>query len=191
MECGWLPPSFSLADQTLSESLAYETTPALSDWSEYTLESQHHSERPRCSFITWHSDWWCGRYGYSSCINQTAFITTELLFKKRNILISKSTRARKPYAIQAQCIPHAGLQVRAIADRIKWNNKEVEGNKLFIELQLQSCTTVTIIIISGFVTDGEFNSLCFKESIRPLSIVQIQRRSMQNEWEQDAGNVDC
>ena len=138
MECGWLPPSFSLADQTLSESLACETTPALSDWSEYTPESQHHSERPRCSFITWHSDWWCARYGYSSCINQTAFITTELLFKKRNILIGKSTRARKPYAIQAQCIPHAGLQVRAIADRIKWNDKEVEGNKLFIELQLQS-----------------------------------------------------
>ena len=35
-------------------------------------------------------------------------------------------------------------------------------------------TTVTIIIILGLVTDGEFNSLRSKGSTRPLSIVQIR-----------------
>ena len=67
------------------------------------------------------------------------------LFKKKRkpatdilvFLISESTRAKKPYAIPVQCIPHAGLQdqeVRAIADGIKLEmtkiGMKVEGKKL-------------------------------------------------------------
>ena len=75
------------------------------------------------------------------------------LFKKRKpatnilvFLISESTRAKKPYAIPLQCIPHAGLQdqeVRAIADGIKLEmtkiGMKVEGKKLnYLLVILQS-----------------------------------------------------
>ena len=113
------------------------------------------------------------------------------LFKKRKpatnilvFLISESTRAKKPYAIPLQCIPHAGLQdqeVRAIADGIKLEmtkiGMKVEGKKLNYLLVILQSWLLLFIITLGLVTDGEFNSLRSKGSTRPLSIVQIRSES--------------
>ena len=68
-------------------------------------------------------------------------------------LISESTRAKKPYAIPTQCIPHAGLQdqeVRAIANGIKLEmtkiGMKVESKKLNSILGQNNIAIVTVTI---------------------------------------------
>ena len=68
-------------------------------------------------------------------------------------LISGSTRAKKPYAIPVQCIPHVGLQdqeVRAIANGIKLEmtkiGMKVEGKKLNSILGQNNIAVMTVTI---------------------------------------------
>lgn len=100
-------------------------------------------------------------------------------------MISPESRNRKLYAPPVQCLPIGSLkdrQVRDLADKVinemVKRNMKVAGTLIFV-IYIASMYALTYVIyitisLTGFTTNGEFNSLRWKGSTHPLTILQLR-----------------
>ena len=93
-------------------------------------------------------------------------------------MISSEERRKKPYALPVQCLPYKGLAnstvrdlVNAIIREMSKRHMKVAGEVIILEVSKSSDYGYLFL---GFVTDGEWNSLCTKGNTRPLSVLQIR-----------------
>lgn len=92
-------------------------------------------------------------------------------------MISSVTRNRKPYALPVQCLPIASLkdaQVRDLANIIVADMKRKQMKVAGSTVQCQESMFRLIFEITGFTTDGEFNSLRWRGNDRPLTVLQVR-----------------
>ena len=97
-------------------------------------------------------------------------------------MISTEDRGKKPYALPVQCVPYKGLsdsKVRDLANSVIQEmvkrKMKVAGMYMYTQIGCLLFIDYTcIIILLGFTTDGEWNSLRTKGNTRPLSVFQIR-----------------
>ena len=92
-------------------------------------------------------------------------------------MLSTESRSRKPYSLPVQCLPIRGLRDRTVSDLLnkiilcmKERNMNVAGMCIISNIHVN----IFIIIIIGFTSNGEFNSLRWKGNTRPLTVLQVR-----------------
>ena len=95
-------------------------------------------------------------------------------------MISTEDRRRKPYALPVQWIPYVGMsdaKIRELANKII---TEMVKRKMNVAGIYVLHANILILLILGFTTDGEWNSLRTKGNTWPLSIFQIRSDARAN-----------
>lgn len=96
------------------------------------------------------------------------------------IMISTETRDRKPYALPVQCLPIQTLrdqQARDLANHVIAAMVQ-RGMKIAGEYCIDNYfCKAACILVKGFTTNGEFNSLRWKGNQRPLTVLDVKRKA--------------
>ena len=92
------------------------------------------------------------------------------------LMISAEQRNKKPYAVPVQCVPYAGLKESDMRNLVSTlcRNMIQCGMKVSGMFNGYCMTQIFILMILGFVSDGEFNYLRTKGYTRPLSVLKIR-----------------
>ncbi len=98
------------------------------------------------------------------------------------VMISPEERQKKPYALPIQCIPYTGLTekvarniVNEVLKEMRDRGMQATGNYACSLFTFQRLTISRFP--TGFVSNGEYNSMRVKGYTRPLSVLKIRSDS--------------
>lgn len=92
-------------------------------------------------------------------------------------MISAESRCQKPYTLLVQCLPTGGLkdqQARDLANKVIAVMVERDMNVVGVICTESILVFYYSILLAGFTTNGEFNSLRWKGNKHPLTVLQVR-----------------